>query len=79
MEKAVTLNTKRQNYLVILCEVLWSNSCFCLLIKSDVGLHLDWLGHTIDYSTNCMFIAEERIARLELSLKSAIFQLSRDN
>jgi hypothetical protein len=30
---------------------------------------VSWLGHTIDYNTHCMFIAEERIAGLELSLK----------
>ncbi|XP_053375474.1 uncharacterized protein LOC123557092 isoform X1 [Mercenaria mercenaria] len=37
-----------------------------------------WLGHILNYRSNCMFISEERILRLEMSLKSVKRQVRLD-
>ena len=37
-----------------------------------------WLGHTLDFVSNMLFISEERIGRLEMSIKSLLFQISGD-
>lgn len=37
-----------------------------------------WLGHTLDFVSNRLFISEERIDRLEMSIKSLLFQIFRD-
>ena len=38
-----------------------------------------WLGHKLDYVSNRIFISDERIERLEMSVKSMLFQVSRDD
>jgi len=40
--------------------------------------HRCWLGHTLDFVSNRLFISEERIGRLEMSIKSLLFQIFRD-
>jgi len=37
-----------------------------------------WLGHNLDFVSNRLFISEERIGRLEMSIKSLLFQIIGD-
>lgn len=37
-----------------------------------------WLGHTLDFVANKLYISEERICRLEMSVRSLLFQISSD-
>ncbi|KAH3847037.1 uncharacterized protein LOC127873650 isoform X1 [Dreissena polymorpha] len=43
------------------------------------NLHAIWLGHKLDFCLDRLYITEERICRLEIAIKSALFQSLKDD
>lgn len=47
--------------------------------KWEPSLYCQWLGHSLDFSINRIFITEERVKRLEIALESILAQILLDS
>ena len=72
-ERALQASTFVKGSLIEFGFLLANDKCNWMPVQRTV-----WLGHILDTAENKLYITEERIKRLEVSIDSAIFQMRLD-